>query len=71
MEDTPDCEHCGEEQTAEHILTVCPKFASDRLVKLGKPLRRIEEIKDLNIYKLLQFAKATRYWSPDPEPSTT
>ena len=71
MEDTPDCEHCGEEQTAEHILTVCPKFASDRLVKLGKPLRRIEEIKDLNIYKLLQFAKATRYWNPDPEPSTT
>ena len=42
MEDNPDCEKCGEQQTAEHILTECPGFAGARTATLGRPIIKIE-----------------------------
>ena len=62
MEDNPDCNHCGDEQTSTHILAKCPGLAGPRTAILGKPIISIADIKNYNINTILKFAKQTGYW---------
>ena len=57
MEENPDSNHCGEEQTSTHILAKCPGPAGPRTAILGKPIISIADIKYYNIKHNSQICK--------------
>ena len=65
LEDSPQCE-CGEdEETSIHLLTSCPLQARNRWHYLGKATLRAEEIQNININKIIRFARSTNKWTSD------
>ena len=63
--DSPNCQLCGEEQTAIHILTECPQLAGPRTAILGRPQINHKDLKDYRMEKLLRFAHETELWNYD------
>ena len=62
LEDSPQCD-CGEdEETSIHLLTSCPLQARNRWHYLGKATLEVQEIHDMNINKIMKFARATNKW---------
>ena len=65
LEDSPLCE-CGEEEEMSiHLLTSCPLQARNRWHYLGKTTLQVEKIQNININKIMKFARATNKWSSD------
>ena len=62
IEDNPDCDFCGERQTAIHIITECPSIVGYRLATLGRPIVKVEDIRKYKIDRILKLARNTEYW---------
>jgi hypothetical protein len=62
MEDNPNCEGCGMQETAIHFITECPKFVGERFTCLGRPTINTNQIQHIPTYKILKFCKVTKRW---------
>ena len=63
MEDNPDCRGCGMSETAIHLLTECPEHVGARIAMLGKPILSAEDIRKIQINRILKFAGSTGRWA--------
>ena len=63
---TPLCPKCGEEnETVEHIFTICPFFMWERANILGKFFIKKDELSSLKLSKVLKFAEKTKRFEPE------
>ena len=63
LDDSPNCEKCGLEQTAIHVFTECPGFWQERLLYMGAPSLNHKDVKNITTRKIMKFADSTSYWT--------
>ena len=59
---SPHCKQCGERkpETAHHFIGECPKFSNIRYSMFRQHLIEENQMKDLNIHKILAFVRKTK-----------
>ena len=51
-----------QEETAIHLITVCPHHRRERMQHLGATIIKEEDIRKLSTKQILNFAQATNRW---------
>lgn len=60
IRNNPDCDACGDEETAEHFLCECPRFRSSRLKIFNNYVVDTTTVATAPLVALLKFLHATR-----------
>ena len=63
LEDSPNCEMCGMEQTPIHILTECPSLSGQRAMILNRPTVEVNMLSKFSPMRIVKFAYLTELWN--------
>ena len=62
LENSPDCDMCGMEQTPIHIFTECPFLVGQRVMVFNRPTLEVNMLSKFSFSRIIKFAYLTELW---------